>query len=1259
MIVRPIHDSDIDDNTSDVSSIEHSDYNSDNSNILNNYFDTHHFSINDSSRPYIFTFACHNVRGLMNPSKQIQLLDAFNHKHLDILGLSETKLSSNASIHDFKNTKNFSSWWSHHPSRQVSGGIGLIIRQPLASHVQNVTKWRGRVIYADLYFTSHKFRIINAYVPPISSHGKQERLDTHTYIKKLLQQSLTSNIICILMGDFNVCPKKYDSLISTGLTPPIVEFDLYDFLLHHNFTDNCVFYDHSPLPTYSYTDSCNLITRFSRLDHIWLSPNFPVNDLIHNELWNSDAFYISDHHMLIMYFSSQIISNTIANARLKQKHEKRKIILYQNITPQQWETYQLKIEQFYRSLNSNTSPDINTRWLQFKNILSITAFDTFPIQKVSNTHYQRLPDDLFLLKSRVSIITRILAKYNSYNINHSPNSILESWSLNYRRLISIISHYDLSNLDIPLTVYFPSSLSASDLTEKLIINRRSLINLKKALATRLVLELNKHKQQQIIKFSQNRCEDFSNDTSRFISSSLSRIKRFITMDKILSIDSNNQASLLTDSADIKAAAINHFQNSVPSPSRLSSFYRLDKFSPRWKRRYMPLDTIQDSIYDDLMIPISLDEWTTVLRSMPKDKAAGPSKISYELMQHLGPLAIEQSLQLVNDCLLVGNIPSGWREALLFPIPKPHEWESKLQNTCPITLLETMRKCFVKILNNRLASILSSNHVLQGDNFAGLPGGSCQIPIHTIDTLIKDAVDNKKPLWILSQDISKAFDSIDLNMLKLAMQRLKFPALFIRLILSLFTNRSNQIVTCHGITEQYRVKIGIDQGEVISPLLWVIYLDPLLTELCASAPSPYTYNSTSLSSVYPRKFDEFLYDFTNLTFMDDSTLIASSKEGLESLLTVTEEFYYLNNTSANHSKYVLVSTELLSPTEIIFNLQTSSYNNRSTICLQSLGTKDSFRFLGVWFNLRHNSTFVKTQLNSEYRHFTSLLRFKSLTSKQMAYLHNTVLLPKLTYQSQVTPLSAYSCQKISSPFILMFKQKSKLSSGFPNVGLFSPHLYNLIDLSSFLLRDQISTLYKLLNSRSSIHSLYLARLKSLQSTLWLPISPLDLLDWSPFIKLKCVKNDFLAQTLIAARSLSINFSSSLPSNDSVITGGHLPIIDLIPSIYTTHISSLKSKFLLFLSQLVSADDTYLLSWSELRHLHIVYNRGGHPRWYRALYNLVCSPNSFRLLPQYVVPEHLSIDLLLPLIALNKKCKSAWVAHWSDSSDSIIYGRIIVS
>ena len=150
---------------------------------------------------------------------------------------------------------------------------------------------------------------------------------------------------------------------------------------------------------------------------------------------------------------------------------------------------------------------------------------------------------------------------------------------------------------------------------------------------------------------------------------------------------------------------------------------------------------------------------------------------------------------------------------------------KLKNTRPITLLETARKCLVKILNNRLSTILADNRVLQGGNFASLPGSSCSDPIHTLDSIIQHSLNSNSPLWILSQDISKAFDSMDLNMLNLAMKRIKLPELFRKLILNLFTNRTNQILTCHGPTNSYKVLVGVDQGEIISPLLWVIYLDP--------------------------------------------------------------------------------------------------------------------------------------------------------------------------------------------------------------------------------------------------------------------------------------------------------------------------------------------------------------------------------------------------------------------------------------------------
>ena len=124
----------------------------------------------------------------------------------------------------------------------------------------------------------------------------------------------------------------------------------------------------------------------------------------------------------------------------------------------------------------------------------------------------------------------------------------------------------------------------------------------------------------------------------------------------------------------------------------------------------------------------------------------------------------------------------------------------------------------KIMNKRLGSILATNSVLKGNNYASLPEGNCDLPIATLESIIQNTKANNKPLFIFLQDISKAFDSMDVRMLQLAMQRLKIPSGFIRLISNLFTNRYNTVITTFGQSVPYKSEIGIDQEESLSPLL---------------------------------------------------------------------------------------------------------------------------------------------------------------------------------------------------------------------------------------------------------------------------------------------------------------------------------------------------------------------------------------------------------------------------------------------------------
>ncbi|GBC38576.1 reverse transcriptase family protein [Rhizophagus irregularis DAOM 181602=DAOM 197198] len=363
----------------------------------------------------------------------------------------------------------------------------------------------------------------------------------------------------------------------------------------------------------------------------------------------------------------------------------------------------------------------------------------------------------------------------------------------------------------------------------------------------------------------------------------------------------------------------------------------------------PLFSVSASLYDPVLALISLQEWSDVISSMPNNKASGPSKISYEMIKHLSGEALDFSLLLANTCLSRGDIPADWCEAVVYLIPKPHDFNAQLKNTRPITLLKTVQKCVVKVITNRLSNILADKKVLQ------------------------------------------------------------------------------------------RVRVGIDQGEIISPLLWVIYLDPLLTVLNQEARDPFILKSSAFLDYSPLEFEQHSLPISHLTFMDDSTLIASSKSGIEDRLSITAEFYTLNNVQANSAKYVLLSSSSPS-SKIIFDLLPSSLITVTSLSLSSLALNTSFRFLGVWFSLSASSQFVLKQMRSMVKDMAALLGPKKLLAQHVAYLYNAVLLPKLEFHLQTTLFSESTIQSIIKLMFSVLRKKAGLAVTTPLALLFLKLLF---------------------------------------------------------------------------------------------------------------------------------------------------------------------------------------------------------------------------
>ena len=162
--------------------------------------------------------------------------------------------------------------------------------------------------------------------------------------------------------------------------------------------------------------------------------------------------------------------------------------------------------------------------------------------------------------------------------------------------------------------------------------------------------------------------------------------------------------------------------------------------------------------------------------------AGPSKITYDVIQRCSGKFLDILRKFYNILLKIGLLPKIWSKGVIYLIPKPGEWNLDLNKMRPITLLECSQKLLMKILTSRLSNILSIHKsVLEDNNHAALLGKSTIEPIHILNNIMEEAREKSKEVWILLQDMSKAYDLVNRENLWKAMRRIKIPDQFIKII----------------------------------------------------------------------------------------------------------------------------------------------------------------------------------------------------------------------------------------------------------------------------------------------------------------------------------------------------------------------------------------------------------------------------------------------------------------------------------------------
>ena len=175
----------------------------------------------------------------------------------------------------------------------------------------------------------------------------------------------------------------------------------------------------------------------------------------------------------------------------------------------------------------------------------------------------------------------------------------------------------------------------------------------------------------------------------------------------------------------------------------------------------------------------------------------------------------------------------------------------------------------------------------------------------MNNILEDARQKNNELWILFQDMRKAFDSVGSEMLKKSLERIKLLKNTTKFILSLFEKRKIKVITSFSLTKEFEAEDGLDQSEVISPLAWYIFYDPLLCTVQKTEDLRYKMITEWSTNISYNLTNEISHQQAVLAYADDTTWIAKSKEELQRIINISNKFYEINDIEINSKKSELI------------------------------------------------------------------------------------------------------------------------------------------------------------------------------------------------------------------------------------------------------------------------------------------------------------------------------------------------------------------
>ena len=345
----------------------------------------------------------------------------------------------------------------------------------------------------------------------------------------------------------------------------------------------------------------------------------------------------------------------------------------------------------------------------------------------------------------------------------------------------------------------------------------------------------------------------------------------------------------------------------------------------------------------LLSMLTRTRFDTVLRARKNRKSAGPNGLTAELLKAM-PLAYHDMFyDLCSLQLRTGHtyLSKHSHTIMLYKKGDP----TLLDNFRPIGLCDCALKLWTALITDMLSDYASICGIFSDSQGGFRKQRRCLHQLMQLTNTIEDSNISKHPLYVLYLDFKGAFPSVDHARLADVMSLLGLPLDAIHVVQDLYRDTTTSLLLPGGLTTPIPIQRGTIQGDCLSPLLFLFYIEPLLQWLDHGADG----YPLQCATRHRHPSDTEIERSNVSAFADDISIFSDSLRGIKRALQKVQLFCAWARMDLNTGKCMLTGTEHGRRT--VAHVREAAYSVKiGTTPIPFFPPHTPYRYLGVMTSL---------------------------------------------------------------------------------------------------------------------------------------------------------------------------------------------------------------------------------------------------------------------------------------------------------------------